>query len=117
MKKLLPFLLAALVIACKKDAAVDPFHGVWVEKTMRQDTVEFNPIYASSHQTLYFRAQSNPTAYFYQVKTDSILLKGFGSSGSFNPYYFNFNGTKEFTIGNFFMRPGLPAIVRFEKIK
>lgn len=117
MKILAVFLLGLLFFTCKKDAAENSFSGIWVEKSMRQDTVEFNPIYASSTQSVYYRAQSSPTGYFYQVKTDSILLKGFGSSGPFNPYYFNFNGTKEFTISNFFMRPGLPAIVRFEKIK
>ena len=119
MKQLVVSILLSLVISCKKDADEDSFKGVWVEKTMRLDTVEFNSILSSTHQSLYLRSQSPVISmgYNYQVKTDSLLLKSFPSPGPFVSYYFNFNSSKEFTISNFFMRPGLSSVVRFEKMK
>jgi len=117
MRKMVVFLFAVLVISCKKESTEGSFQGIWVEKTLRLDTLEFNPLVSSSFQSIYLRSQQSYIGYTYQVKTDSILLKSFGSSGGFNPYYFNFNNSKNFTISNFFQRPALPATIQFEKIE
>ncbi|MBC7875492.1 MAG: hypothetical protein H7Y01_15935 [Ferruginibacter sp.] len=119
MRKLAIFLLTVLLISCKKDESEDFSHGdVWVEKTLRLDTIEFNSLLASSFNSMYFRSLQYMNGYNYQVKTDSILLRSFASSSLvFNPYYFNHNSSNQFTISNFFQRASLPAIVQFEKIK
>ena len=117
MRKLVFFLFAALIISCRKENTEGSFEGIWVEKTLRLDTLEFNPLISSSHQSVYLRSQQSRIGYNYQVKTDSILLKSFVSSGGFNSYYFNFNSSKKFTINNFFQRPALPATIQFEKIE
>ena len=117
MRKMVFFLFAVLIISCRKENAEGSFQGIWVEKTLRLDTLEFNPLISSSHQSVYLRSQQSHIGYHYQVKTDSILLKSFGSSGGFNPYYFNFNNSKKFTINNFFQRPALPVMIQFEKIE
>ena len=120
MKKLAIFLFAALIIYCKKDKLKDiptALTGLWVEKTLRLDTMEFNSFLASSTQSIYFRSQQSFKGYHYQIKTDSILLLSFGSSSGFNSYYFNFNNSNNFTVSNFFQRSALPATVQFEKIK
>ena len=122
MKKLIIFLFIILIISCGKnkssDALTNPENltGLWVEKTLRLDTMEFNSFLASSTQSIYFRSQQNFKGYHYQIKADSILLLSFGSSTGFVPYYFNFNNPKQFIISNFFQRPGLPATIQFQKI-
>ena len=117
MRKMVIFLFAVLIISCRKENAEGSFQGIWVEKTLRLDTLEFNPLISSSHQSVYLRSQQSYIGYSYQIKTDSILLKSFGSSGGFNSYYFNFNNSKIFTISNFFQSPALSAMIQFEKIE
>jgi hypothetical protein len=119
MRKLAILWLTILTISCKKDKSEDVLQGdVWVEKTLRLDTIEFNNPLSSSFNSMYFASAQYRNAYTYQVKTDSILLKSFTSSSMlFNAYYFSQNSSTQFTISNFFQRTSLPAIVQFEKIK
>jgi hypothetical protein len=117
MRKIVVFLFAVLIISCRKESGEGSFRGIWVEKTLRLDTLEFNPAVSSSLQSVYLSSPQTHIGYSYQIKTDSILLKSFASPGGFNSYYFNFNNSKKFTINNFFQRPALPATIQFEKIE
>ena len=116
MKKLAIFLFAVLLISCSKDESGIPFKGIWVEKTQRLDTMEFGSLYMSCLECFYLRSQQLNTGYNFKIKTDTILLERFGSSGGLSAYYFKENNTNQFTISNFFQRPTLPAMVQFEKI-
>ncbi len=117
MSKMVIFLFAVLIISCRKENAESSFQGIWVEKTLRLDTLEFNPLISSSFQSIYLRSQQSHIGYNYQIKSDSIFLKTFGSSGGFNSYYFNIDNSKKITISNFYQRPALPATIQFEKIE
>jgi len=117
MQKLFILILIVLIVSCRKNASEFLFKGIWVEKTLQLDTIEFNPSYSSSTQSIYLSSQQTHLGYNYQVKTDSILLKSFGSAGGFSPYYFFVNSSHQFTISNFYQRSSLPPTIQFEKIK
>ncbi len=117
MKKLAIILITALIISCKKEQAEPSLRGVWVEKTLRQDTLDIGNPLASDPQSIYLKSQQSFTGYFYRTKPDSILIQRFGSFGAFSAYHFNFDNSKQFTISNFFQRPALPAIIQFEKLQ
>ena len=122
MKKLIISLFIILIISCEKNNSPDAFTvatsltGVWVEKTLRLDTMEFNSLLASSHQSVYYKSQQNFKGYTYRLNTDSILLQSFDFSSGSVSCYFNFNNLKQFVISKFFQRSSLPATVQFQKI-
>ena len=116
MGKLIVFLSLVLIISCGKDESYDPIRGVWVEKTLRLDTILFNSVLSSSHQSVYVTSGQTFTGYNYQIKTDTILLKSFGGSSGFSAYYFRFSSVRQFAISNFFQNPSLPATIQFIRI-
>lgn len=117
MIKLVIFLSAVLAISCKKEKSEPSLRGVWIEKTLRLDTLDIGNPLASDPQSIYLRSQQSFTCYFYRTKPDSILIQQFGSFGAFSSYYFNFDNSNQFTISNFFQRPALPAILQFERLQ
>jgi hypothetical protein len=124
MRRLLLCLFALIVIAaCKKgDTSSNAFQGIWIEKTQRLDTIHFDNLAfsGSNPATLDFRSRPSTYSSFYNydVKTDSILLRNFVSSSlMFNAYNFKQNGSSLLTIGNFYHKPSLPAILQFERMR
>lgn len=132
------FLAIAVILitigACKKSetpTTTEYTGGVWVEKSLRLDTVDFT--YGDViGPTVYLRSQPymdtvlNPnypvthaTMYSYILKCDSIRLRNFLSSSSFfQTYPISFAADKRtFIVAKFYNRRVLPAVILFEKIK
>jgi hypothetical protein len=139
--RLTGFLLTGvLFFSCNKnkDKARIAFSGVWVETTLRKDTLDFeadklidrgsgyamivfnsntytdtvlNPNYPVNHSTLY--------NYYFSDGMNKIYMKDMLSSNSNFPVYnFILAANKlRFTIDKFYMRRSLPAIIEFERIK
>jgi hypothetical protein len=139
--RLTGFLLTGvLFFSCNKnkDEARIAFSGVWVETTLRKDTLDFeadklidrgsgyamivfnsntytdtvlNPNYPVNHSTLY--------NYYFSDGMNKIYMKDILSSNSNFPVYnFILAANKlRFTIDKFYMRRSLPAIIEFERIK
>src|SRR5258707_15478648 len=124
MRKLLIFLLPVLVASCKKDSK-GTLEGVWIEKTLRSDTLEFDNSNFKLKSASYWDLAQNPTypinhsaIYRYEIGTDTIKLNSFYSSYSgLFAYKFKFNSPTDFIIGKFYSRTALPAILEFEKIR
>jgi hypothetical protein len=129
MRKWLIFLLPVLIASCKKDNASGPMQGIWVEKNLRLDTVEFNNVFTGSSFKLrsaaYWDLSQNPTypinhssIYHYEIYQDTIKLNSINSSYSgLFAYKFNLNTSSSFIIGKFYSRTALPAILEFERIR
>lgn len=147
MKPLLLFTLLALVIACKKDgkevnyfADTKSSRGVWVEKSLRLDTLDFdsgpkletnyansssvmfkskayidttvNPDYLVNHSALY-------SYYFADTSVNVIYMRSMLSPSSvYNRYTFVVsNDRKSFTIQRFYGRNALPGLIQFVRIQ
>jgi hypothetical protein len=124
MRKLLFFLFLFFnIIACKKSGtSSDTLQGVWIEKTQRLDTINFDNLAFSTSNPPTFDLRSQPAGYSslynYSFKTDSILLRSFFSSYSgFYVYYFKQTNSSLFSISNFYHKPSLPATLQFERIR
>ena len=116
MRKWLIFLLPVLIASCKKDSSSGPMQGVWVEKNFRLDTIEFNNSFTGSS----FKLRSVPywDLYRYEIYPDTIKLNSLSSSYSgLFAYKFKLNTPSSFTIGKFYSRTALPAMLEFEKIQ
>ena len=138
MKLIYPAIALMLITAsaCKKSNSKQLVFGVWVEKSLRLDTLDFdiqnlidateptvnflskpytdtvlNPVFPVSHASLYnYLLNDN--------KTNIQLRSHFRSSTGYDSYsiLFSTNGTA-FTIGKFYNRRSLPAVIEFEKIR
>jgi len=121
MRKFLLFIFPLFVItACKKETTSDNLQGLWIETTLRLDTIDFENLAFSTSDppTFDFRSQPYRSLYNYSLRTDSILLRSFFSSYSgFYSYYFRREDARRFMIANFYNRPGLPARIRFERLR
>jgi len=120
MRKLLLFLIPLFAIsACKKETASENLVGLWIETTMRLDTIDFdNGRLYSSTPSFDFRSQPYRSLYNYSLQTDSIRLRSiFSSYSGFYSYFYRREESRRFTIDNFYNRPGLPARIRFERIR
>lgn len=140
MRSYITFLFTILVfIACKKQNNNNSaFAGVWVETSLRLDTLDFdfgnkadwggqypvvdfntniytdtvlNPNFPVSHSTVY--------SYFFINNMSSIQMRSMLSSSSyFGEFNFSLSGDKrKFTIDKFYNRRALPAVIEFERIK
>jgi hypothetical protein len=133
MKKLFPLIVCLITLmACKKTKTTEPIlEGLWVEKSLRLDTLNFsynnlfgpamylrsapytdtvlNPMYPVNHSGIYS----------YLLSGDSLKLRNFASSSSLLPTYkFSFvAGGNAFTVGKFYNRRELPAVIEFQKIQ
>jgi len=119
MRKLLLFILPLFIItACKKETTSDSLEGLWIETTLRLDTIDFDGGSFGSTPAFDLRSQPYRSLYNYSLRTDSIRLRSFFSSYSrFYSYFFRREDSRRFTIGNFYNRPGLPTRIRFERIR
>lgn len=138
--RLLYYLLIILLIsACSKSAGPRTIlEGVWVEKTYRLDTLDFdkgNAFGNASEQnhTVYFGSRSfvdttlnpiypvvNTSFYAYRLGSDSIYLRNFlSSSTGFQPRFFKMNsGEQSFQVSKFYIRTGLFSyILEFQRIR
>jgi hypothetical protein len=133
-------LLLVLLFSCNKnkDKKSTAFNGVWVETTLRKDTLDFeayklidrgsgyamavfnsntytdivlNPSYPVNHSTSY--------SYYFNEAMNGIYMKDILTSNNRFPMYsFTLSASKlRFTIDKFYMRRLLPAVVEFERIK
>ena len=131
---------ATLICAgCSKDKKPKQvFYGVWVETTLRLDTLDFefatlngwsgehsafnfstntyldtllNPFHPVNHSDIY--------EYFFNTTIDEINMKGMlSSSSTFLQHQFNVATDKRsFTIEKFYARRSLPATVEFVRIR
>ena len=132
-------MVACMIIICscsKNSDSVSPYQGLWVEKTNRLDTFDFEKGNSfgsiSSYPTVFFRSKpftdlslnpnfpiNNSAIYSYYVKSDSIFLRNFlSSSMNFPSFRFQFNNDqRSFQIGKFYTRTGLASVLEFERIQ
>ena len=134
---LLLCLVASLTFSCKKDKAASPdFKGIWVETSLRLDTIDVINVpsgedwngnhyftlrsgaYAApALSNFYLQPHSLPFAYYFG--NDSIRIhNAFSATLNYPSYNFKW-GTdyKTFTVGRFYLRNVLPASLVFERIK
>jgi len=122
-RSLLCLSLILFFAACKKSGtSPNALQGIWIEKTQRMDTINFDNLVFSTSTPPVFDLRSQPNGYnslySYSFKTDSILLRSFNSSYSgFYAYYFKQNNSAMFSISNFYHKPSLPALLQFERIR
>ncbi len=133
MKKLFQLIVCLITLmACKKTKTTEPnLEGLWVEKSLRLDTLNFgyNNLFGPAMNLLsapYADTVLNPNfpvnhsgLYSYLIVGDSIKIRNFASSSSFLPTYkFAFiAGGNAFTVGKFYNRRALPAVIEFQKIQ
>jgi hypothetical protein len=99
----------------KEGLKKSPIEGVWVEKVLKKDTMEFVSEYDGQFPVFTLKRESqiidghNLPGYFsgpyhYKLLENSISTQWFlSSNSSFFRYYFNMaNGGNEFKIGHFF---------------
>lgn len=127
-----------LNIACKKSVNNKiPFEGVWVERSLRLDTLDFDYAnhvdYGGEHTPLYFSTNTyvdsvlNPTFlvshtaqysyYFNKDKSRIYLRTAFSSSSFYGEYKFKQTEDKKFEIDKFYLRRSLPATIEFVRIR
>lgn len=133
MKNLLCIIFIFLFWSCTKDTSVDYPQGVYVEETLRLDTIDFtinNQIDASELSFVFksktFQDPVNPVItiynsglYNFQIQNnETIQLRNMiSSSSAFNNYYFSWvKNNTYFEIGKFYNRPNLPDRVKFIKL-
>lgn len=125
MRKLLVFFLFPILVASCKKEAESSLRGVWIEKSLRLDTLEFDNANFKLRSSAYWDLSQNPNfpinhsaIYRYQLDNDSIRLNSFYSSYSgLFAYKFKLNSSTDLIIGKFYSRTSLPAILEFEKIQ
>lgn len=135
--KLLWFLLVAILItACKKNKTnLSPLQGLWAEKSLRLDSIEFNNEFstpADNKFSLYLKSKpyidtsqnrnfpiTHSGIYSYYLEGEYIFLYSFYSSSTlYNKYDFKLSDDKQrFIIKRFYSRNSLPAFIEFETIK
>lgn len=126
MKPVISLILLSLLLSCSKNSTtILPPSGIWIEQSLRLDTLDFesaNGTFTSSgYSTLLFK--SNPPSFWsissYYFKTDSIFLRSFLSSSTlFASYKFQMATNQQtFNVSRFYNRNSLPATLTFEKIK
>jgi hypothetical protein len=130
------FLFAISIMACKKNAThVPPLQGLWIEKSLRLDSMDFSNTFPSTDENKfsfdlksrpYIDVSQNPNypinhsaGYRYYLEGQYIFLNSFYSSSTYySKYDFQLSDDKRsFTIKRFYSRNSLPAFIEFERIK
>jgi len=135
---LLILLLTFLFAACGKDSdrCDPPTSGVWIEKSQRLDTLDFDtPADFKMHdnRVVYFKAKPfmDPAAstvypriyssiYGYYYKDGDIYLHNAVSAMYMNYKVYDFrqgNNCNSFTVKRFYDRKSLPDEIVFERLK
>lgn len=139
--RLLYFIFSLLLVAsCLKKSTPIPttLSGVWVETTLRLDTLDFevntlidnssgyavanfntnsysdtilNPNYPVNHSSIY--------NYYLNATNSKIFMRSMLSSfGGFSQYNLNMQGNQQrFSIDKFYTRRALPATIEFLRIR
>lgn len=129
-------LLISLLACCNKhttSAINQKPQGVWIEKTLRLDTLDFDkPKSIFGDSTVFFNAKIywdysisttypviNSAIYNYYISGDSIYLYNYSSScwKCYAKYRFKMNSQTNFQVTKFYKRNSLPDILEFERIK
>ncbi|MES2776975.1 MAG: hypothetical protein V4722_22550 [Bacteroidota bacterium] len=137
MKKLFPALFIVMIFvgtACKKTKIdLDNLSGIWVEKTLRLDTLDFDRQHQAglSLPSVYLRSRPyndpalNPNypinhsnIYQYYFSGDTMHLRSFVSSSSlYVPFHCELvAGAGAIRIAKFYNRQSLPSVIEFQKI-
>jgi hypothetical protein len=125
---LLFIIISALAMACQKnDEEIPGLEGNWIETSLRQDTIQFEPGSASfvlrrgrEFISGFLIPKSGAGLYNYYIAGDNLYIRWTASSNS-NFQTFSFskssNGSS-FEVGNFFF-DGSPrrSTLRFEKMR
>lgn len=135
MRPLLLIITLTLVIACKKEGKTPALEGLWIEKSQRLDTLDFdNPPEFSmdNNPSVLFKArpymdpavstvypQIYSSIYSYYFEQGAIRMRSFlSSSYIYGKYDFSFKPDhKSFTIKKFYGRESLPDMLEFERLK
>lgn len=133
MKLITCLLLLMLIGSCTRNVnSISQIQGLWVEKTLRLDTLDFDAHQFSSNNYSSVLFNSQPfmdtsvssslihlsAAYLYYYKTDSICMYNMISSAFlFRSYSFVREGTETFKVTRFYQRNALPSTIEFERIK
>ena len=136
MKKLSAILLIIICLssACKKSKTELLIFGIWVEKSLRLDTLDFNiqNLIDATEPTVNFLSNtytdtvlnpnfpvSHASMYHYKLLNNTLQLRSlFSSSGRYQSYPISFSADgKMLSIGKFYNRRALPQIIEFEKIR
>ncbi len=135
MKKTFILLIISLFLfsfySCKEkqEFEISDLTGMWVEKTLENDTIVFSNNFSTPAFEVrrgkesrgdYFQPKLGSGFYWYKIKNDSIYVNYMLSSCAANiPYHFSMNKTKnEFTvIGNFTFAPSDALVFTYKKIK
>ncbi len=136
MKYFCYLFLLFVTIACKKTGSNLPsFEGLWIEKSLRLDSIDFKNEFSSSDNNKFdFNLKSQPykdtsqnpdypinhsALYSYYLEGNYIFLYNFLSSSSvYNKYDFELSADrKSFTVKRFYSRNNLPGLIEFERLK
>lgn len=115
-----------------------PYAGIWVESTIKKDTINFN-VSKTLLEQLPTRPPSNagvfvmgseiykatdgsyksPGGLFaYYQKNDSIYIYNYYVNSTYNSYKFQVKPEENtISIGRFYDRPGLPEVLSFYRIR
>ena len=140
--KTLCFVITAslvLLVSCRKHTnshhSVNPksLQGVWIEKTLRLDTLDFDESKLTfGDSTVFLKSKvlwdysisttypvQVSSIYSYYISGDSIYLYNFVSSClCYGNYWFKMNNDQSaFQIARFYRRNSLPDIIEFERMK
>jgi hypothetical protein len=132
---LLPFVYFALITSCKKSTtdSNNNLNGIWVEKTLRLDTIDFtiNDLLDATTASFEFKCKPfidssistihviyNSSIYNYKLESNTIALLPITSSSLiYKTVEFSLSATKNaFTVGKFYIRSSLPNVLEFVKL-
>ncbi len=137
MKKLFTAFVVIIIYsttACKKSKTEQLIFGVWVENSLRLDTLDFdiqNRIDATEPTVNFLSKPYNDTVlnpnfpvvhasmYNYSLTGDTLQLRSYFSSSTwFQHYHIAFSADRKMlSVAKFYNRRALPQIIEFEKIR
>lgn len=147
LMNIIMFSMLVLAVACKKDKTepeyrgfdvMGPYAGVWVETSMKKDTINFNTpktmleqlpwrppsnagVFVMGSETFKAGDGSNKSpggVFAYYQKNDSLFIYNYYVSSNYSSYSFKVNPAENtFTIGRFYDRPGLHDELTFYRIR
>lgn len=126
MKQAALIIILFLLLSCTKNTtSVSTLSGIWVEQTLRLDTLDFELGdkfgTVNGNKTFFLNSSSstNTNVYSYYFKLDTIRLSSVVSSFAFfGSYKFKMRtNNRFFDVERFYNRNSLPTTITFEKIK
>jgi hypothetical protein len=136
MKLILIVLIAISLVSCSKDnSPLPPLQGLWVEKTLRIDSIQFSDDFSRPSEnrfSFYFKSHPytdvtlNPnfpinhsSIFTFYIEGQYIFLYNtYSSSLTYNKYDFQLSADRQsFTIKRFYSRNILPPVIEFERIR